>query len=205
MLKKIKGFLLKHETAASARLIRELRAVYREIRGQGMEVAFDLLGSLNFGQAVEGSDMDVVVYLRARDCALDEQDTCRIPRPLEAVFKALAARNLPVEVCDSVDLDRVKNSIENENRLDAHLQRFVFYRSGCRPINLRLVKGVENLLLSREGLRRAVEKELEGYLETLVSSSRHKRSFEKYRKRLEDQGVQMPHDVENAIRAYLRK
>jgi hypothetical protein len=62
---------------------------------------------------------------------------------------------LSVEVCDSVDLDRVKNSIENGNMLDAHLQMFVFYRSGCRPINLKLVKGVENLLLSKQDLKGA--------------------------------------------------
>jgi len=204
-LRQIKGFFLKHETAASAELIRELRTVYRDIRRQGMEVAFDLLGSLNFGQAVEGSDMDVVVYLRARDCTLDEEDTCQIPRPLAAVFKALEKRKLPVEVCDSVDLDRVKRAIENGNAGDAHLQRFVFYRSGCRPVNLRLLKGVENLLLSRPNLRRAVEKELKGYLDILVSSTRHTRSFEKYRKRLEDQGINMPREIENAIRAYLRR
>jgi uncharacterized protein len=204
-LRQIKGFFLKHETTASAGLIRELRSVYRDIRRQGMEVAFDLLGSLNFGQAVEGSDMDVVVYLRARDCTLDEEDTCRIPRPLAAVFKALEERKLPVEVCDSVDLDRVRRAIENGDTRDAHLQRFVFYRSGCRPINLRLLKGVENLLLSRQDFRRAVEKELKDYLDILVSTTRHTRSFEKYRKRLEDQGIHMPHDIENAIRAYLRR
>jgi Icc-related predicted phosphoesterase len=204
-LNQIKGFYLKHETAASAILIRELRSVYREIRSQGMEVAFDLLGSLNFGQAVEGSDMDVVVYLHGRDCTLDEEDTCQIPRPLAAVFKALEERKLPVEVCDSVDLDRVKRAIENGDARDAHLQRFVFYRSGCRPVNLRLVKGVENLLLSRQDLRRAVERELKGYLDVLVSSTRHTRSFEKYRKRLEDQGIRLPQNIENAIRAYLHR
>jgi hypothetical protein len=204
-LNRIKGFFLKHETPASAMLVRELRSIYREIRGQGMEVAFDLLGSLSFGQAVEGSDMDLVVYLRARDCTLDEEDTCRIPRPLAAVFRALEKRKLSVEVCDSVDLDRVKRAIENGDIRDAHLQRFVFYRTGCRPINLRLIKGVENLLLSRKDLRRAVEKELKGYLDVLVSSSRHTRSFEKYRKRLEDRGIRMPQDIENAIRAYLQK
>jgi hypothetical protein len=110
-----------------------------------------------------------------------------------------------VEVCDSVDLDRVRRAIENGDTRDAHLQRFVFYRSGCRPINLRLLKGVENLLLSRQDFRRAVEKELKDYLDILVSTTRHTRSFEKYRKRLEDQGIHMPHDIENAIRAYLRR
>jgi Icc-related predicted phosphoesterase len=204
-LSQIKGFFLKHETATSAKLIHELRSVYREIRNQGMEVAFDLLGSLSFGQAVEGSDMDVVVYLRARDCTLNEEDMCQIPRPLAAVFKALEARSLPVEVCDSVDLDRVRRAIQNGDARDAHLQRFVFYRSGCRPVNLRFIKGVENLLISKPDLRGEVEKELKGYLDILVSSNRHRRSFEKYRKRLEDRGILMPQNIEYAIRAYLRK
>jgi len=95
--------------------------------------------------------------------------------------------------------------MENGDARDAHLQRFVFYRSCCRPVNLRLVKGVENLLLSRQDLRRAVEQGLKGTLDILVSSSRHTRSFEKYRKRLGDQGIHMPHEIENAIRDYLRR
>lgn len=203
-LQRIRSFFLQHETLETMELIRKLRHVYRDIAKQGMEVAFDLLGSLSFGMAEKGSDMDLVVYLRGRDCVLDDLDTCRVPRPLAAVFEALKKRDLHIEVCDSLDLDRVRRAIEREDREDGQLQRFIFYRIVCRPVNLRLIKGVENLLLEKERFRKRVERELKDYLEILVSSVRHIASFEKYKSRLRERGIPLSPDVEEAIRHYLR-
>ncbi len=203
-LQRIRSFFLQHETIETMELIRKLRQVYRDIAKQGMEVAFDLLGSVSFGMAERGSDMDLVVYLRERDCMLDELDTCQIPRPLAAVFKALEKRELNIEVCDSLDLDRVRRAIEREHREDGQLQRFIFYRIVCRPVNLRLIKGVENLLLAKERFRKEVERGLKDYLEILVSSVRHVSSFEKYKSRLRERGIPLAPDVEEAIRHYLR-
>ena len=201
---RIKSFFLGYETQETQNLIRELRNIYRSIQKQGMEVAFDLLGSLSFGMAQEKSDMDVVVYMRSKDCVLDSEDTCGVPRPLAAVFKALEERELSVEVCDSIDLDRVKQAIHEKDINDGQLQRFIFYRLVCRPINLRLIKSVENLLLQREDFRRETEKGLKEYLDILVSSVRHISSFEKYKTRLRERGVRIRPDVEEAIRHYLR-
>jgi Icc-related predicted phosphoesterase len=203
-LQNIKSFFLGYETPETQDLIKELRGIYRGIEKEGMEVAFDLLGSLSFGMAQEGSDMDVVVYVRSRDCVLDDEDTCGIPRPLASVIKALEERNLSVEVCDSIDLDRVKQAIQDKNLTDGHLQRFIFYRLVCRPVNLRLIKSVENLLLKEEHFRREMEKGLQEYLDILVSSVRHISSFEKYRARLRERGIKITPDVEEAIRNYLR-
>jgi len=203
-LQRIKSFFLGYETPETLQLMNELRGIYREIRHQGMEVAFDLLGSLNFGMAGDTSDMDVVVYMRSRDCVLDSEDTCGVPRPLAAVFDALKERHLEVEVCDSLDLDRIQEAIERDDPEDGQLQRFVFYRLVCRPVNLRLIKGVENFLLQKEAFRRRMEQGLEQYLEILVSSVRHVRSFEKYKARLQERGVAMAPDVEEAIRHYLK-
>lgn len=201
---KIKSFFLNYETPESASLITELRAIYRHIQSQGMEVAFDLLGSISFGTAQRSSDMDVVVYMRSRDCILDDEDTCGVPRPLAAVFDQLKKRHLEVEVCDSLDLDRVVRAIEDENSEDGQLQRFVFYRLVCRPVNLKVIKRVENLLFEKEQFRRKVEEGLEEYIQVLVSSVRHVRSFEKYKARLREREIEIPPDVEEAIRNYLR-
>jgi hypothetical protein len=154
--------------------------------------------------ARENSDMDLVVYMRSRDCVLDQEDTCGVPRPLAAVFEGLKARRLEVEVCDSLDLDRIRWAIQEEDREDGQLQRFIFYRLVCRPVNLRLIKGVENLLMENELFRRDMEKGLTEYIEILVSSVRHVSSFEKYRSRLREMGVSIAPDVEEAIRNYLR-
>lgn len=203
-LRRLRSFFLGYETPETRELIHRLRGIYREIRAEGMEVAFDLLGSLSFGMARESSDMDLVVYMRGRDCVPDEEDTCGVPRPLAEVFKALEARDLRVEVCDSLDLDRVRRAIEEKDADDGQLQRFVFYRLVCRPVNLRLIKRVENLLLGSEALRREVEKGMKEYLRLLVSSARHVRSFEKYRMRLRERGIPVSADIEAAIRNYLR-
>jgi Icc-related predicted phosphoesterase/predicted nucleotidyltransferase len=203
-LQHIKSFFLGYETPETQNLIRELRDIYRTLQKEGMEVAFDLLGSLSFGMAQKKSDMDVVVYMRSQDCILDYEDTCGVPRPLKAVFKALEERDLNVEVCDSLDLDRVKQAIVEKDREDGQLQRFIFYRLVCRPVNLRVIKRVENLLLQKEDFRREMEKGLKEYLDILVSSVRHIGSFEKYKTRLRERGIRVRPDVEEAIRNYLR-
>ncbi|MBW1792375.1 MAG: metallophosphoesterase, partial [Deltaproteobacteria bacterium] len=48
---RIKSFFLNYETPESVTLIKELRSIYRKIHDKGMEVAFDLLGSISFGIA----------------------------------------------------------------------------------------------------------------------------------------------------------
>ena len=201
---RVKSFFLGYQTPETQKLINEMRKIYRNIQREGMEVAFDLLGSLSFGMAQKDSDMDLVVYMRSKDCVLDEEDTCGVPRPLEAVFKALEKSNLEVEVCDSLDLDRIKEAIEKNDTEDGQLQRFVFYRLVCRPINLRLIKSVENLLMQNEALRREMEEGLEEYLDILVASVRHIRSFDKYKSRLLERGIKITPDVEEALRNYLR-
>jgi len=203
-LQRIKSFFLGYETPETQTLIKELRNIYRNIQKEGMDVAFDLLGSLSFGMAQKTSDMDLVVYVRSKDCVLDDEDTCGVPRPLAAVFKALEERNLNVEVCDSLDLDRLKQAIQEKDLQDGQLQRFIFYRLVCRPINLRLIKSVENLLLKKEAFRLEMEKGLKEYLDILVSSVRHVSSFEKYKVRLRERGINIEPDVEEALRNYLR-
>lgn len=203
-LQRIRSFFLGYETPETRELVNQLRGIYRDIQRSGMEVAFDLLGSLSFGMAHRDSDMDLVVYMRNRDCVLDESDTCGVPRPLAAVFDGLKRRHLEVEVCDSLDLDRIGQAIEAEDADDGQVQRFIFYRAVCRPVNLRLIKGVENALLDRPPFRRKVERELKEYLEILVSSVRHVKSFEKYKARLRDRGIPVAAAVEEAIRNYLR-
>jgi Icc-related predicted phosphoesterase len=203
-LQRIKSFFLGYETPESRILVSQLEEICQEIIDSGMEVAFDLLGSLSFGMAQADSDMDTVVYMRSKDCVLDPEDTCGVPRPVAAVFDALKARDLEVEVCDSLDLDRISKAIAEENSEDGQLQRFVFYRLVCRPVNRLLIKGVENLLLDKEDFRREVERGLKDYLDILVASVRHISSFEKYRARLRERGIAIAPDVEEAIRNYLR-
>lgn len=202
-LQHIRSFFLSHETPQSKVLVSRLRTVYRTLEAEGINVAFDLLGSLGFGMAWEGSDMDLVVYLRGLGCNADEQDVCRTPEPLSRVIKKLADQGIKVEICDSIDLDRIEEAIRKKDKHDGQLQRFVFYRAVCRPVNLRLIKEVENKLLGQERFRRSMEKRLQEHLKILVSSGRHMESWDKYKRRLKESGVDMPPRIQEALRKYL--
>lgn len=202
-IQRIRSFFLSHETPQSKALVSRLRSVYRTLEAEGIHVAFDLLGSLGFGMALEGSDMDLVVYLRGLGCDEDEQGVCRILEPLSRVVGALAAKGLKAEICDSIDLDRVEEAIIRQDKEHGQLQRFLFYRAVCRPVNLRLIKEVENRLLGKEGFRESVEKRLQEHLKILASSGRHLESWGKYKRRLKEIGVEMPPKVQEALRQYL--
>ncbi len=202
-LQHIRSFFLSYETPQSKVLVSQLRAVYRSLEAEGINVAFDLLGSLGFGMASEGSDVDLVVYLRGLGCDEDEQDICRTLEPLSRVMEELSKKGIKAEICDSIDLDRVEEAAKRRDREDGQLQRFVFYRAVCRPVNLRLIKEVENKLLEDESFRKSMEKRLQEHLKILVSSGRHVQSWDKYRARLKERGVHMPAKIQEAIKEYL--
>ena len=44
--------------------------------------------------------------------------------------------------------------------VDGQLQRFIFYRTVCRPVNLRFIKEAENLFLNKEHFRKEAEQGL---------------------------------------------
>jgi Icc-related predicted phosphoesterase/predicted nucleotidyltransferase len=203
-LRRIRRFFMNFETQETRNLVAQLEKICKELREMGMEVSFDLLGSANFGMATEGSDLDIVVYLRRRDCRPDPMDVCSIPDPLSVVFEGLKGRNLHVEVCDSLDLDRVEEAILREDLEDGQLQRFVFYRGVCRGVNERPVRRVETLLAERPKLRRELEERLREHIKVMVSSMRHRRSFEKYLQRLKDAGGRASEGVLKEIEKYLK-
>ncbi|MBN1614515.1 MAG: metallophosphoesterase [Deltaproteobacteria bacterium] len=203
--RRLKQFFLSHENEASRRMIQDLRVIYRDIEKRGMHVAFDLLGSLNFGIAEPSSDVDLIVYLRGEECRPDPNDACSIPQPLQAVFDELRRRRMEIDVCDSLDLDRIERAIRAEDLEDSHLQRFAFYRSVCRPVNLRLIKEVENLFLDHPALRRKLETAVREYVRIMISSARHIYSFKKYQSRLMEKGIRMPEEIAEVLNKYLRE
>jgi Icc-related predicted phosphoesterase len=203
ILQRIKAFFLLHETQKSRELVTELRRCYRALEREGLNIAFDILGSVAFGMATKGSDMDLVVYLKALGCVEDDRGVCAIPSQVLEKLLALEQKGIKVEICDVLDLGRVVRAIGEENLEDPHLQRFVFYRAVGRPVNLRILKGVENRLLERDHLRRRIERLLEEYVRVLTSSSRHMDSFQKYTSRIGEMGVDVPPKIQMAIKAYL--
>lgn len=202
-LQRIKTFFLSHETSESKELMRELSSCYRALERQGLNVGFDILGSVAFGMANGGSDVDVVVYLQGLGCNENEMGVCSLPNEASEKLMSIGQRGARIEVCDVIDLDAVEKAIRDEICDDFQLQRFLFYRAVGRPVNLRIIKKVENQLLEKYKLRRKLEKLLEEYLRVLISSSRHMDSFKKYQSRIKDMGIDIPERIQRGIRAYL--
>ncbi|MGQ9858011.1 MAG: metallophosphoesterase family protein [Thermodesulfobacteriota bacterium] len=204
-LQRIRAFFLRYESPQTKELVGQLRRIYRSLEREGVQVGFDLLGSLGFGMAQVGSDIDLVIYFRGFDCKPNDEEVCEIPPPVLLVLEELRKRGVTVEVCDSLDLERVFRAIREQRPDDPQLQRFVFYRAACRPVNLRLIKEVENELMARRALRRKVEASLRDPLEILVSSGRHLNSFLKYSERLKERGITLPQAIQKALSQYLRR
>ncbi len=198
----VKHFFRRYETPATVRRIEDLRKIYRKLRAQGHLVAFDVLGSVNFGMSEPDSDVDLVVYRRC-PCIKDVADEpCSLPKALSECFNDLEV-TYQVEITDCVNLNQVEHAIRNEDPYDPALQRFVLYRSICRPINLRMIKEVETLFMEKKGLRQRVEYLLKDYFKEMVITNSHIYSFKKYEARLHDQGTRLPPRIQQKLNAYL--
>jgi len=198
----VRNFFRTYETEASRQRMRDLRRVYRKLRAQGVDVAFDVLGSVNFGMSESGSDVDLVLYRRCGCGHALPETSCTLPRVLWDCFQDLE-ESYHVDVTDCVNLDKVEASIRDEDAECQALQRFVLYRFICRPINLRMIRKTENLLLEKPGLRRKVEFMLKDYFNMMVLSQSHILSFKKYETRLHAQDASLPDRIEKKLQAYL--
>jgi len=198
----VRDFFRSYETEDSRRRMQDLRRVYRKLGAQGEEVAFDVLGSVNFGMSEAGSDVDLVLYRRCGCRHALPETSCTLPRRLWECFRSLE-QSYRVDVTDCVNLNKVEASILAEDPECQALQRFVLYRLICRPINLRMIRRTENLLLEKPGLRRQVEYGLRDSLNMMVRSQSHILSFKKYETRLHDQDARLPERIEKKLKAYL--
>lgn len=199
----VRDFFRKYETEETKRRIADLRKIYRSLEKRGEEVAFDLLGSANFGMMEERSDVDLVLYRRCPCSHALPEAACTLPRLLGECFKRLEER-YRVEVTDCVNLNRVEASIQEENADCPALQRFVLYRSICRPVNLRLIRKTETLLAEKPNLKRKIEYEIRDYFKSMAFAPSNIYSFKKYQARLNDQGVRLPPRILRKIESYLR-
>jgi hypothetical protein len=98
----------------------------------------------------------------------------------------------------------VEKAIRERSYESYILQLFVAYRAVCKPINYRLIVPVEEMLNHDTEFRHEVEGSIRSYLQLFVHTSQHTRSFEKYEKRLRDQGIKLPDPIRHKVQAYLQ-
>ena len=202
----LKRFFRSHETTISRQRISDFKK-FTELLG-AEEVAFDLMGSVNFGQAKEYSDADVVLYLKC-----DHNDDCDAANCKQvSLYKNLFMNTLVYEykaspyslqVVDCINLSQLDQDLDQKNTSSMALIKFGFYRSVCRGINRKLLRKYESRLAQNSELCQNVENSLKECFSGLKKSSQHSYSFKKYIERMEEEGIKIPPSMAEKIHTYL--
>ncbi|GIX41971.1 MAG: hypothetical protein KatS3mg129_1704 [Leptospiraceae bacterium] len=207
----IKRYFRKHETKVSKQRIGDFYRFSKILNQLGYEVAFDFVGSLNFGVTEQSSDVDFILYLGCEkhlntDC---DQQNCSLFKEvkfliLETLMKEYVKEPYTTQVVDCINLKRLDRELDKTENIDYDLVfRFAFYRSICRGVNLKILKPYHLKLLKRKKLL----KELEPYIEDVIAkfnqTMTQNLSFEKYRIRLNEKGIKIPYSVIEKMKHYL--
>jgi hypothetical protein len=207
----IKKFYRKFQTQEAEERIDVLEEVTSLIEDKlHANIAVDVLGSVNFGISRSDSDLDIVLYLRCegdyRECdgkCHGGSKVCSFLKDAEEMVAEILKDRYEYQIIDTVDLNLVEESIREKNYECGTLQRFVFYRSICRPINYRVIAPLEDMLNKDMIFRKEIEGSLQIYFRIFAATSRHIKSFMKYEARLADLGVKLPDLIREKVKLYL--
>ncbi len=199
----LRGFFQKHETEATRTRIDALEKFCLKLHKEGHDIAFHLLGSLNFGMATDTSDLDTVLYFRDPVIAVPDDASYPVPDYVHSRLGELKDSGIDLSICDCLNLARIEEAIVTQDVHNTLLQRFIFYYGTCRCVNAELIKEVENLLTNMQPFRFEVEGELAEVFRMMISSFRHSFSFKKYQMRLREKGLTVPPYIEEKIWEYL--
>ncbi|TGL34089.1 hypothetical protein EHQ52_06080 [Leptospira koniambonensis] len=208
----LKKFFRSHETGVSRERIEDFKKFNKLINYGGDEVAFDILGSLNFGQATSDSDTDIVMYTRCEEGRMGEcgLENCYKIALFKHMFLNLVtfehnSQAYKLEIVDCINLNQLEKDIKDKNAESALLIRFCFYRSICRGVNRRLLHKYENMISDNLPLWEKISESLEECFEGIIKSSQHTYSFHKYAGRLADKGIKLPGSMAEKIKDYLKQ
>jgi predicted nucleotidyltransferase len=204
----IKDYFRNFTTKETMQRTRELARAARMIQQTGEKISFDLLGSVNFGMAVESSDVDIVMYI---DCGHDEEaryDNTPMLRIYESLFfatiiKEISNNPFKLEIVDFINLRRLWRAINEPGFDDDILARFVFYRTICRGVNKLPIRKYEQAISGNKELFKRIENHLTEALVEFTRSSSHRISFNKYISRLKEQEIKIPPSMIEKIGEYL--
>ncbi len=208
----LKKFFRKNETAISRQRIQDFKNFVTMIQSSGDEVAFDMMGSVNFGQATESSDTDIVIYMncdtgRIGDC--DPENCSRLELYKNLLLNSLVyeytADTYPVQVVDCINLNQIDYDLKIKNVNSMALIKFGFYRSICRGVNRKLLHKYEVRLDNDPELCSVIENSIADCFFGLIHSNSHSYSFRKYMERMEDRGFKVPKSMVEKINSYLNK
>ncbi|HPI92109.1 MAG TPA: metallophosphoesterase [Deltaproteobacteria bacterium] len=206
LFKEIKQFFRMYQTPETEERVDKLEEVVDLIEDKLKgDIAMDVMGSVNMGTSHAGSDIDLVLYLRCGPECIGEPGECDISRQTQSMIRDLLGSEFEPHFMDCLDLNQVEKSILEKNFECEQLQRFVAYRSICRPINYRVIAPIEDLLNADMIFRKEVEGSTQSYIQIFANTSEHVRSLKKYESRLNELGIRVPESVKRTIKQYLRE
>ncbi len=170
----------------------------------GDDIAMDVVGSVNVGMSEVSSDIDMILYLRCDSGCAEGFAGCERYRQTEAMIREILGDRFKAEILDCVDLNRVEKSIREKNYECEATQRFVAYRSLCRPIHYRVIAPIEDLLNADMAYRKELEGSIRSYFRIFSTTSEHVHSFSKYEARLGAVGIKLPESIRGKIQRYLQ-
>ncbi|MFW5771463.1 MAG: metallophosphoesterase [Spirochaetota bacterium] len=205
LFNEIKNFFRMFQTGETEQRVDRLEEVVKRLEPKIENLAMDVVGSVNVGLSQPSSDIDVVLYLRCdRDCP-DNVNDCASNRNAEKMIRDALEEEYNFEIIDCVNLNEVEKGIRQKNYESEVTQRFVAYRSICRPINYRVIAPVEDLLNEDIEFRKELEGSIRSYFQIFVATTKHVNSFKKYENRLKTIGIHLPDAIRDKIRMYLQQ
>ncbi|HNR86924.1 MAG TPA: metallophosphoesterase [Spirochaetota bacterium] len=204
LFKEIKQFFRMFQTQESEERVERLEEVVQRIEGKLDDIAMDLVGSVNLGMSQPSSDIDVVLYLRCNAQCSEMLVNCEHFKQAERLIREQLGDDYKFEIIDCIDLTVVERSIREKNYECEVTQRFVTYRSICRPVNYRVIAPLEDLLNDDIEFRMELEGSIRSYFKIFVTTSQHIRSFDKYESRLKSIGIKLPEAIRRKIIHYLQ-
>ena len=206
LFKEIKQFFRTFQTQETEERLDKLEEVVRFLEGRIKgEIALDIMGSVNVGLSQSGSDIDFVLYLRCEGGCTSGLQECSHFKSAEGMIQELLGPDYEFQILDCVELGEVEQSIREKNFESEALQRFVAYRSICRPINYRVIAPIEDMLNQDMIFRKEVEGSIQSYFQIFSTTSEHIRSLHKYESRLNAIGIRLPDSIRRKIKQYLRE
>lgn len=204
LFKEIKNFFRLFRTQEADARIDELENAVELLKDKFDDIAMDIVGSVNMGISQASSDIDIVLYLRCGRNCRDLYEQCDFYSSAKALLETIIGEKYKFEIIDCIDLNVVEQSIITKNYECEVTQRFVAYRSICRPINYKAIAPIEDILNEDIEFRREMEGSIRSYFRIFATTSQHMRSFDKYEARLKSIGIKLPESIRDKIRQYLQ-
>ena len=203
--KDIRNFFRMYQTEETDRKVAKLARSLESLSTDFPDAAIDMVGSVNLGLAQKSSDVDLVLYIRSdEEACYDDEQLCDRFEEVEKEIRSLLQGDLDIEVIDNINLNQVMDSISRDDVECPALQRFVVYRSICRPANYRVIAPVEDMLNENIKLRIEIEKIMAEYLQVIGTTKDTTRSFGKYQSRIQSLGVDIPDVLRKKIEQFTR-